>query len=156
METKHRYVSLPLFSFIFFISNFLKEKKTSFAHPSFADWVWRQRDQYREYRNGQPSTLTTTRIAKLTELGFEFIAHDHHGNPIYHDPDSQLYSVANTEKARLRKGRASVAKQRTSKPMPKSRFKEGKWLESLAKVVAYKEEHGTCNVPRKWKKDPTL
>jgi hypothetical protein len=37
-----------------------------------------------------------------------------------------------------------------------SRFKKGKWLESLAKVVKYKEDTGNCNVPRKWKKDPTL
>jgi hypothetical protein len=125
-------------------------------NEGLADWAWRQRDQYRLYRAGRPSTLTTTRIAKLTELGFEFIVHDHHGNPVYHDPDAKLYAVTNTEKVRPRRGRTPVAKQRNSKATPKSRFKEGKWLESLAKVVAYKEEHGSCNVPRKWKKDPTL
>ena len=120
-----------------------------------ADWVWRQRDQYRLYRLGQPSTLTTTRIAKLTELGFEFIVHDHNGNPVYHDNSKQNAAVT-PEKTRQRRGRNSITKQNTIKPTPKSRFKEGKWLESLAKVVAYKEEHGNCNVPRKWKKDPTL
>ncbi len=29
-------------------------------------------------------------------------------------------------------------------------------MQSLSRVVAYKEVHGNCNVPRKWKKDPTL
>ena len=35
-------------------------------------------------------------------------------------------------------------------------FEPESWLESLAKVVKYKEEHGNCNVPRRWRRDPTL
>jgi hypothetical protein len=54
------------------------------------------------------------------------------------------------------KSKKIPVKKRATKATPKSRFKEGKWLESLSKVVAYKEEHGSCNVPRKWKQDPTL
>ncbi len=106
---------------------------------------------------GQPSTLTTTRIAKLTELGFEFVLQDHHGQAVYHNSASKQHT-GNTEKVKVRKPRPTiVAKQNApNKPTPKSRFKEGKWLESLAKVVAYKEEFGSCNVPRKWKRDPTL
>jgi hypothetical protein len=119
-----------------------------------AGWVWRQREQYRLYRAGEPSNLTTTRIAKLTELGFEFVIHDNHGNPIYHDTKKTP-----TKNAPIVKPLKRTPVQRitvNTKPTPKSRFKEGKWLQSLSKVVAYKEEFGNCNVPRKWKKDPTL
>lgn len=120
-----------------------------------AEWVWRQRDQYRLYRIGQPSTLTTTRIAKLTELGFEFIAYDLHGNPFFHEKSEQR--TKSSSDAKERKSRQMPPKEPSLKPIAtKSRFKDGKWLESLAKVVAYKEENGTCNVPRKWKRDPTL
>ena len=52
----------------------------------------------------------------------------------------------------------SVAiEQKTVKTAPKNGSKqEDKWLQSLAKLVAYKEENGHCNVPGKWKKDPQL
>jgi len=124
-------------------------------NPGLADWVWRQREQYRLYRLGQPSTLTTTRIAKLTELGFEFVAPDQHGHQLFED-QSKLFTEINTEKPKFRKSKVAIQKDGPVKPTPKSRFKEGKWLQSLAKVVAYKEEMGNCNVPRKWKRDPTL
>lgn len=121
-----------------------------------ADWVWRQREQYRLYRQGEPSTLTTTRIAKLTELGFEFIAYDQNGNPVYnHEYTKQSSPDDNTEKPKKRKTNTKIPEVK-SKSTPKTRFKDGKWLQCLAKVVAYKEANGTCNVPRKWKPDPTL
>lgn len=118
-------------------------------NPDLADWVWRQRAQYRRYRQNQSSTLTTSRILKLADLGFEFVALDHHGLPI-DEVDSKLYTSTDLNKLQASK------KNPKRKGTPKSRFKEGKWLESLAKVVKYKEEVGNCNVPRKWKRDPTL
>lgn len=119
-------------------------------NPDLADWVWRQRVQYRRYRQNQPSSLTATRITKLADLGFEFVAIDHHGLPI-NEIDSKLYTSNDLDKLQ-----GSAKKNPKRKGTPKSRFKEGKWLESLAKVVKYKEEQGNCNVPRKWKRDPTL
>lgn len=119
-------------------------------NPDLADWVWRQRAQYRLYRQNQPSSLNATRITKLADLGFEFVALDHNGLPM-NEIDSKLYSSQEIIKIQ------PVAKKSPKrKGTPKSRFKEGKWLESLAKVVKYKEDTGNCNVPRKWKKDPTL
>mmetsp|Transcript_16114 Transcript_16114/g.23583 ORF Transcript_16114/g.23583 Transcript_16114/m.23583 type:complete len:116 (-) Transcript_16114:48-395(-) len=35
-------------------------------------------------------------------------------------------------------------------------FEPESWLESFAKVVKYKEEHGNCIVPRRWRRDPAL
>jgi hypothetical protein len=119
-------------------------------NPDLADWVWRQRAQYRRYRQNQPSSLNATRITKLADLGFEFVALDHHGLPM-NEIDSKLYSSND-----LNKMQSTSKKNPKRKGTPKSRFKEGKWLESLAKVVKYKEDTGNCNVPRKWKKDPTL
>ena len=121
-----------------------------------SSWVWRQRDQYRLYRLGLPSILTATRIAKLTELGFEFVIHDPQGNPVFHDESRMHSNLVNDEKSRPAKGKSAVVKQKAAKTTPKNRFKEGKWLQSLAKVVAFKEENGHCNVPRKWKNEPTL
>jgi hypothetical protein len=66
--------------------------------------------------------------------------------------DTKVYAPTHRERVQNTK---KVAKKGV-KTTPKSRFKEGKWLESLAKVVKYKEENGNCNVPRKWKRDPTL
>ena len=119
-------------------------------NPDLADWVWKQRAQYRRYRQNQPSILTASRITKLADLGFEFVALDHHGLPI-DEVDSKLYTNSDLNKLQATKKTSSKRKG-----TPKSRFKEGKWLESLAKVVKYKEENGNCNVPRKWKRDPTL
>ena len=121
-------------------------------NPDIAAWVWRQRVQYRRYRHGQPSVLTAHRICMLADLGFEFVALDHHGQPI-EDADSKHFLTADMSKLHNSK---KTSKKGSIKGTPKSRFKEGKWLESLAKVVKFKEEHGNCNVPRKWKRDPTL
>jgi hypothetical protein len=33
---------------------------------------------------------------------------------------------------------------------------ETAWQQQYQKLVKYKEEHGDCNVPEGWKKDPTL
>ena len=120
-------------------------------NPDIAAWVWRQRVQYRRYRQDQPSVLTTQRICLLADLGFEFVALDHHGQPI-DDVDSKHFMSAEMSKLQ----NAKKTSKKGIKGTPKSRFKEGKWLESLAKVVKFKEENGNCNVPRKWKRDPTL
>lgn len=60
------------------------------------------------------------------------------------------------DKHRKQKEKASSGKETPNKFTPKSRFKEGQWLESLAKVVAYKEENGSCRVRYGWKSDPAL
>ena len=116
-------------------------------NPHLADWVWRQRVHYRRYKQGLPSVLTADRICQLHDLGFEFILYDQQGQPI----DSENFGNNEIEKLQPKKDT-----KKSVKSAPKSRFKEGKWLESLAKVVKYKEEYGNCNVPRKWKIDPTL
>lgn len=116
-------------------------------NPHLADWVWRQRVHYRRYKQGLPSVLTADRICQLHDLGFEFIIYDQQGQPI----DTEKFGNNEIEKLQPKKDT-----KKSVKSAPKSRFKEGKWLESLAKVVKYKEEYGNCNVPRKWKIDPTL
>jgi hypothetical protein len=120
-------------------------------NPGLADWVWRQRVHYRRYRQGLSSGLTSHRICQLSDLGFDFLILDHHGLPL-DEVDTKVYAPTHRERVQNTK---KVPKKGV-KTTPKSRFKEGKWLESLAKVVKYKEENGNCNVPRKWKRDPTL
>ena len=110
-------------------------------NPSLADWVRRQRNNYILYKNNQPSTLNSTRIAKLNEIGFDFYYVD--DQMMIEDEKSEL-AVSGSES--LKK---VPMKKRAMKPNPKGRYKEGKWLLSLGKVVQYKEIHGNCNVPRK-------
>jgi len=121
-------------------------------NPGLADWVWRQRVHYRRYRQGLASVLTSHRICQLSDLGFDFMIHDQHGLPV-DEVHTKVYAPTHRERVQSAK---KVPKKAGVKTTPKSRFKEGKWLESLAKVVKYKEENGNCNVPRKWKRDPTL
>lgn len=117
-------------------------------NPSLADWVRRQRNNYILYKNNQPSTLNSTRIAKLNEIGFDFYYVD--DQMMIEDEKSELTASGSESLKKV------PMKKRAMKPNPKGRYKEGKWLLSLGKVIQYKEIHGNCNVPRKWKDDPTL
>ena len=119
-------------------------------NPGLADWVRKQRHHYLLYQKNQPSVLSKTRIEKLNSLSFQFLLFNPDGSVMTED------EVISEVSGKSPKSKKVPVKKRATKATPKSRFKEGKWLESLSKVVAYKEEHGSCNVPRKWKQDPTL
>jgi hypothetical protein len=43
------------------------------ANPALAQWVKKQRDKYRLYRDGKRSCMTASRIQQLKELGFEWV-----------------------------------------------------------------------------------
>jgi hypothetical protein len=45
---------------------------------------------------------------------------------------------------------------RTASSPPKIHLRDGIWLESLSRLISYKEEHGDSNVPSKWRNDPAL
>ena len=119
-------------------------------NPGLADWVRKQRHHYLLFQKNHPSVLSKTRIDKLNNLSFQFLLFNPDGSVMTED------EVISEVSGKSPKSKKIPVKKRATKATPKSRFKEGKWLESLSKVVAYKEEHGSCNVPRKWKQDPTL
>jgi hypothetical protein len=119
------------------------------TNPELADWVWRQQLQYLRLIQNQGSSLSRRRLEILLDIGFEFIAKDTNsqagpGN------DSEILAMLEA------KASASCGINKSRPGESSGRFKEAKWLESFAKVVRYKEKHGHCNVPRKWKEDLTL
>jgi len=117
--------------------------------PNLYQWVDKQREQYLLFKQGKPSVLHQGRVNKLNLLGFSFNCADEMGLIAHPNPNQDpIAKPSRTKKVPVKK--------RVIKTIRKSRFKEGKWLESLARVVAYKEAHDNCNVPRKWKPDPTL
>jgi hypothetical protein len=119
------------------------------TNPELADWFWRQQLQYLRFIQNQPSSLNRRKFEIFLDLGFEFIAKDatsqtSHGN------DSDILAMLEATAA------TSCGANKVRPCESSGRFKEAKWLESFAKVVRYKEKHGHCNVPRKWKEDLTL
>lgn len=119
------------------------------VNPELADWVLRQKLQYLRFIRGQPSSLTVRRIEILSELGFDYSIQD---------TDVQLLQKDDFEILELleSKGNASFKISKTPSNQTNGRFKEAKWLDSLSKVVRFKEKFGTCNVPRKWREDFSL
>ena len=70
-------------------------------------------------------------------------------------------SMARPRKAARRAGRAAVrgpgAEEAAAGPAgaPRGRW-SGAWEAQLARLAAYKEAHGDCNVPKSWAEDPPL
>ena len=88
--------------------------------------------------------------------------------PVSRSVASRAATIAKSNKTKAKRvltdehknaiSRGSTGKVLTEKhrnAVSTSNFKQGNWLESLAKVVNFKEEYGHCNVPHKWKRDPT-
>ena len=85
----------------------------------------------------------------MLDIGFEFVALDT-SSQAGPGIDSEILAMLEA------KASASCGINKGRPGESSGRFKEAKWLESFAKVVRYKEKHGHCNVPRKWKEDLTL
>jgi hypothetical protein len=119
------------------------------TNPELADWVWRQQLQYLRLIQSQGSCLSRRRLEILLDIGFEFVALDT-SSQAGPGIDSEILAMLEA------KASASCGINKGRPGESSGRFKEAKWLESFAKVVRYKEKHGHCNVPRKWKEDLTL
>jgi hypothetical protein len=50
----------------------------------------------------------------------------------------------------------ALSSEQISKRMRAASTNEGAWEAQLARLAAYKEAHGDCNVPRSWAEDPPL
>ena len=98
-----------------------------------ANWVSNQRQRKRRLDRGEHSEgMTAERAARLTALGFVW-------NPRNAEADGKPAPTA----AKLA-GKSNL------------NVFEAAWEAQLARLAAYKAEHGDCNVTMRWAEDPKL
>jgi len=106
---------------------------------SLRDWVKNQRFQYRALKGGEISRLNDQRIRMMEEIGFVFEV------PAARTGPRPKYSE-------------HVA--RPPKPIPEYidivRSKATRWNEKYEQLQKFKEKHGHCIVPTKYKTNPQL
>jgi len=87
-------------------------------------WITEQKAEYRTMQSGQKSKMTQEKVDRLTGIGFQLAA------------DGMTTLASPTPRA-------------ASASVPRSHYKPRKeWQEMYAKLLAYKETHGTTIVPR--------
>lgn len=95
---------------------------------SLYKWVNNQRTHYRHLKEGKKPALKAHRLAKLQEIGFEFVS----------GPGSS-------------KPRSRPKKQKEIAVTEYDETREKAWDEKLAAVVAYQQDHGTWNVAENYR-----
>ena len=138
--------------------------------PSLGYWVGTQRKNF--FGRGTP--MTEDRIQRLEKIGFEWdpkgtnwnesftkleAYKKDHGHCNVPQRDGPLGGWVTDQSRNYRKKSKCMTADRIDK-LEKIGFvwdqKETQWNESFAKLKAYKEKHGHCNVPGGYPDDPSL
>jgi hypothetical protein len=151
-------------------------------NPPLGLWVSTQRQQYRLFRDGQPSYMTQQRIQQLEELGFEWgkshesmweerLAElegfrDAHGHcnvlQRYKDnpPLGLWVSHQRYQYKRYRDGERSTLTDARIQQLEGLGFEwkpnESVWEMRLAELEGFRATHGHCNIPNQYKDNPPL
>ena len=149
-------------------------------NPQLADWVSRQRRQYRLYQEGKKSSLTEEQFAKLESIGFEWAQLGHwlrryaelehykakYGNcnvRVDWSENPQLANWVNDQRRRYRlyqEGKQSSMTEEKIAKLERIGFEWDlrmiRWDERHAELEQYKAKYGNCNVPQGWSENPQL
>lgn len=147
-------------------------------NPQLATWVLTQRRHYRLMIEGKKSQLTNERVKMLEDAGFawqcktwmdrynEVVAFKNQTGdfviPKDH-PNQSLRPWAQTQRTHYRfymEGKPSLMTPERIKMLEDAGFPwklhEGAWQKRFEELVSYKAEHGSCIVPDKHEKYPSL
>ena len=138
-------------------------------NPELGEWCQRQRNVYKNNK------LSPERIKRLEDIGFEwdpldagwekmFAAlvaykqgHRDCNVPAKWEGNSELGQWCYVQRRTYRKNKLSAERiQRLEKLGFIWERHETRWEDRFAALVNYKQTHGDCNVPNKWKDDPSL
>jgi hypothetical protein len=147
-------------------------------HAKLKGWLDSQQSDYKKYVNGQESNMTAEKIQLLQEIGFHFhyvpfevrleqlkafrAEHGHVDVPSSHEElgkwvqsmRRQCKSFAETAESTrdINPGRyaqlSALGLDPTKRSAKNDEEENGKWETMYAKLVEYKNEHGTSNVKR--------
>ncbi|KAL7537840.1 hypothetical protein ACHAWF_005910 [Thalassiosira exigua] len=147
-------------------------------------WVRTQRHQEKKLREGKPNHMSRARIDLLNGIGFqwggegrdkfwrdryyELVAfHSKHGTtriPDKYDAAPQLHTWVALQRRQLKllsEGKPTRLNDDRIQ-MLKAVGLESKirasttWMDRFMELKRFKDEHGTCDVPQKWKENPSL
>eukprot|EP00804_Cyclotella_cryptica_P002435 CCRYP_004125-RA/>CCRYP_004125-RA protein AED:0.08 eAED:0.08 QI:185/1/1/1/0.8/0.66/6/581/324 len=147
-------------------------------------WVRTQKQQYKLLAEGKPSHMSEARINLLNELGFEWSGekrdkfwserygelvefqqkHNSTRVPDKYPEAPQLHSWVSLQRRQLKLYKEGKKNKLTDE---RARMLEAiglewhirnscSWMERFLELKDYKEQHGNCNVPQKYKANPSL
>ena len=150
-------------------------------YPKLGEWVNKQRTAYKDLLAGKRFELTKERILLLESIGFEWDPHEAewneqfaklkaykqvHGHcnvPKGYEDDPQLGIWVNKQRSSYKDPQAGKSFAMTPERIDKLQnigFEwdpyKAAWQEQYGKLKAYRDDHGHCNVPAKYKDDPEL
>ena len=157
--------------------------KTSKEYSRLGIWVYTQRREYKKFMDGDKSShMTQTRIVKLEEVGFEWSAgllswekryqqlldfktdHGHCNVPKRFKENTQLGNWVGKQRYQyklfMNGDKASQMTQERIDMLEAINFQWSiappSWKERYQELIAYKNNHGDCNVPRRFKESKQL
>mmetsp|Transcript_27150 Transcript_27150/g.38195 ORF Transcript_27150/g.38195 Transcript_27150/m.38195 type:complete len:319 (-) Transcript_27150:324-1280(-) len=150
------------------------------------NWKQTQKQQYRLLHEGKPNRMSHLRMQLLNQLGFEWSGEPGIRDKNWNDKYAQLvafhkktgttrvpetYDVAPQLHGWLAGQRKQLKLSKEGKPtrLTQERVnllkavgleceirKVTTWMDRFNELKRYKEENGDCNVPQKWKENPSL
>jgi len=138
-------------------------------NPPLGRWVRKQRQKY------EKGKLNPDRVQELEILGLTWNPdetywkqmyqelvdyHRVHGDcnvPQKYSDNRKLASWVTTQRSLQKKGKLEIPKLEKLQELGFSWDPiENYWNQMYQRLVAYKEQHGNCNVPDKWVENPSL
>ncbi|KAL9191536.1 hypothetical protein ACHAXT_001242 [Thalassiosira profunda] len=155
-----------------------------YKHKQLSSWIRTQKQQSKYLREGKVSHLTPARIELLNSLGFPWAGERR--DKFWRDRYAELAAFhAQTGTTRIPPSYAEAPQLHTWVSLQRRQLKlhgEGKptklteeriqlleavgletkirstttWMDRFMELKRYKDEHGNCDIPQKWKENPSL
>lgn len=153
-------------------------------NKSLLSWIRTQKMQYRLLHEGKANHMSEQRIDLLNSIGFEWTGekrdkfwHDRYAElvalhertgstvvPVKYDVAPQLHSWVALQRRQLKLHNEGKTTKLTEERVQLLRAvglecnirASTTWMDRFMELKRYKDEHGNCDVPQKWKENPSL
>lgn len=163
--------------------NFNVPKDTTEELKQLHGWIRTQKQQFKMLYEGKPNHMSQARINLLNEIGFEWSGEkrDKFWHDRYHEllqfhskngttrippdhPNSQLHTWVSLQRRQLKmykEGKPTKLTQERIRMLEAVGVEcniraSTTWMDRFMELKRYKDEHGDCDVPQKWKENPSL